>query len=893
LPVGRASFTRAAERLARSQTRTCGPTNCRATLSSLPLREQVNSFPVMGETGSISTSSVVQPVTLSHAVLRPIVFSRPLRLVEPTSWVSHIPFAFWLVEALAPHTVVELGTMSGNSFAALAQGIQTLGLDAACYAVDTWKGDPQTGFYGEEVFEEWSAFHDRHFGAFSRVVRSTFDEALTKFEDGSVDLLHIDGFHTYEAVRHDFESWLPKLSPRAVVLLHDVNVRELDFGVWQLWEELKDRFPCFEFLHGHGLGVVGVGRELPSALRWLFERVSSDGQSTYIVRQFFGTLGEALVGQRREIAKDAETERFTAELNARLTESAVLRSERDTSRLELAAERSRADRAESATSVLRAELEVAHADRTTLDQALLQARDTIAELSRENAAHAARHAALVRELDVVHSSKSWRWTEPLRNARRSPGGWLRRLLARHPRRSGDAVAVPMPPNAAQGPAESAPLEPPVPVVLSVSGHASGARSDAHTKTIICLSHVVPTPPRAGNEYRIHRLLTHFRRSGYRVVIVVSPLSEAVSGTELDGMAGAYGNVVVCERNGHVRFNLKDGPDVLSVLNGRQTQDFAAILGELEPITNHQADLLVLDRVFCHDTMIAVLVHLQTKLKPCLVLAEYVWMTRALPLLDADVLTAVDTIDVFSTKKEKVTTFGIPDWDVSPGEEAKRLARAKLILAIQREEARILTELAPERPIVIAGVDFDYVSSNEWPSQPVAFCVGSDNPMNRLGLRDFLRFAWPLILNAVPDARLAVAGKLGRVVPCGTRGVDILGHVEDLSACYARARVVVNPAAAGTGLKVKTVEALSHLRPIVAWPNGVDGLPPDVAPFVPAVEDWLEFAERVSGWLRTSRPAFDDYAAALIQQQLSADYVYADVVACLSRLFAEAGELQAP
>jgi hypothetical protein len=412
------------------------------------------------------------------------------------------------------------------------------------------------------------------------------------------------------------------------------------------------------------------------------------------------------------------------------------------------------------------------------------------------------------------------------------------------------------------------------------------------RTIICLSHVVPTSLRAGNEYRIHRLLTHFRRSGYRVVIVVSPLSEAVSDAELDAMAEAYENVVVCEHNGAVRFSLKDCPDVLSVLNGTQTQDFASTLGELEPIAEHQADLLAIDRAFCHDTMISLLLHLQTKLKPCLVLAEYVWMTRALPLLDADVLTAVDTIDVFSTKKEKVTTFGIADWDVSPGEEAKRLARAKLVISIQREEARILAGLAPDRPIVIAGVDFDCDSSNEWPSQPIAFCVGSDNAMNRLGLRDFLRFAWPGILKAVPDARLAVAGRLGRVVPVGTEGVEVLGHVNDLGACYARARVVVNPAAAGTGLKVKTVEALSHLRPIVAWPNGVDGLPPDIAPLVPPAQDWLEFAERVSGWLRTSTPAFDSDAAALIRRQLSADYVYADIEACLSSLFAAAGKLHA-
>jgi GT2 family glycosyltransferase len=354
-------------------------------------------------------TDVFQPVELRDALLRPIVFTRPLRVVDPTSWAAHIPFAFWLVETLAPHTVVELGTMTGNSFAAFAQGIQTLGLDSACYAVDTWKGDPHTGFFGEEVFEEWSAFHDRHFGAFSRIVRSTFDEALTKFEDGGIDLLHIDGFHTYEAVRHDFESWLPKLSTKAVVLLHDINVRERDFGVWQLWEELKDRYPSFGFLHGHGLGIVGVGRDLPNALRWLFEHASPDGQSTYIIRQFFGTLGDALVGQRRETVL-AETR---TELAHRLGEK-----EAETARL-------MAERAHLAhsTADVEARLTASSVQRAELDKALRKARETISELTRQNAV---RHNELLRKLDEVHTSKSWRWTEPLRNARRALGG-IKRL----------------------------------------------------------------------------------------------------------------------------------------------------------------------------------------------------------------------------------------------------------------------------------------------------------------------------------------------------------------------------------------------------------------------------------------------------------------------------------
>ena len=144
------------------------------------------------------------------------------------------------------------------------QSVAALGLGTKCTAIDTWEGDEQNGIYGPEVLSDLRGAHDPKYNAFSRLLQMDFDLALREFPDKSIDMLHIDGLHTYEAVRHDFETWVPKLSDRAVVLFHDTAVQENNFGVWKLWGEIAPSRPHFNVPYGFGLGILAVGKSVPT-----------------------------------------------------------------------------------------------------------------------------------------------------------------------------------------------------------------------------------------------------------------------------------------------------------------------------------------------------------------------------------------------------------------------------------------------------------------------------------------------------------------------------------------------------------------------------------------------------------------------------------------------------
>lgn len=171
------------------------------------------------------------------------------------AWLGHVAFGYMLVSEFRPNLLVELGTHWGNSYFSFCQAVRDQQLNTKCFAVDSWEGDPQAGFYDDTIFDAVSE-QNAQYESFSTLKRMLFDDAVSSFDDGSIDLLHIDGFHSYETVKHDFTAWIDKIRPGGIVLLHDANEHQEGFGVSRFWDELCEQSAEYHlFRHSHGLGV--------------------------------------------------------------------------------------------------------------------------------------------------------------------------------------------------------------------------------------------------------------------------------------------------------------------------------------------------------------------------------------------------------------------------------------------------------------------------------------------------------------------------------------------------------------------------------------------------------------------------------------------------------------
>ena len=252
-----------------------------------------------------------------------------------------------------------------------------------------------------------------------------------------------------------------------------------------------------------------------------------------------------------------------------------------------------------------------------------------------------------------------------------------------------------------------------------------------------------------------------------------------------------------------------------------------------------------------------------KFNPDLLIANYFNAAPIFGEFDRPCKKAILVHDVFSSRRESYRAAGLPfDIDqTAPAREIEAFAKADLCLTITPSEADFIRRACPRTLTAVLPHVLDAAARSETqPSGERCIFVGSNNDSNRRGAAWLLREVWPQVLKRRPNARLRLIGRMPLEPSLPLDGVEVAGLVGDLDAEYSQAKLALVPLLAGSGLKIKLVEALAHGVPVVATTCGAEGVPMASSRFLQIHDDAAPFAAAIcemiaaSDWRTRSRAA---------------------------------------
>jgi len=198
-----------------------------------------------------------------------------------------------------------------------------------------------------------------------------------------------------------------------------------------------------------------------------------------------------------------------------------------------------------------------------------------------------------------------------------------------------------------------------------------------------------------------------------------------------------------------------------------------------------------------------------------------------------VLTGVITHDVVHRRHQSLAEFGISSAAaeiMTPVEEKKELSKFDFIVAIQAEDAEIFKEMLPDSSVITApmstgsSLNATHAARRRMVSGRCLMVGGYGQP-NIDSFNWFLNEVWPLVYSADSTASLHVCGNVCRALHApDNMNISLPGRVKDLSGEYEETELCIIPLLAGSGLKIKLIEALKHNCRCVSTSCGVQGIP---------------------------------------------------------------------
>jgi hypothetical protein len=230
----------------------------------------------------------------------------------------------------------------------------------------------------------------------------------------------------------------------------------------------------------------------------------------------------------------------------------------------------------------------------------------------------------------------------------------------------------------------------------------------------------------------------------------------------------------------------------------------------------------------------------------LCIVNYAWYSKALDAVPPDTVRIIDTHDAFGDRHKRLYESGTtPEWYFTrPQEEARSLRRTDFVIAIQDEESQWFESLTVKPVHVIGHVMAPAFLPAGQPRRTRlrAGYLASGNPSNRVSIAQLIE-RW----NKSPYLSRSVELHLAGSVCSALRGklpgfVTRHGFVREPVDFYADMDFSVNPNVGGSGLKIKSVEALGFGLPLFSTVEGMLGIcgprPPYVLPDVGSMTDFM-------------------------------------------------------
>ncbi|MFL6239854.1 MAG: class I SAM-dependent methyltransferase [Actinomycetes bacterium] len=124
--------------------------------------------------------------------------------------------------------VVEIGSWKGRSTIALGRGVVDGGGAGTVYAIDPHEIRPELPRWASDRMPELLAnLAGAGVGDVVTPIRASGHQAREQFGESSVDVLFVDGDHSYQGVCQDIDDWSTTLRPGAVVAFNDYRMEDV------------------------------------------------------------------------------------------------------------------------------------------------------------------------------------------------------------------------------------------------------------------------------------------------------------------------------------------------------------------------------------------------------------------------------------------------------------------------------------------------------------------------------------------------------------------------------------------------------------------------------------------------------------------------------------------